>query len=123
MWGSFDLLNGIHCVDGLCNRDWGLGSTPCSLNFSSLMILLIIYLYIYIQGHRTFVGQNHISRWKLTTIFQDIKNIQHHHQLKLTVKATPLQVIKDLKSMALTASTTFTDVYYKHPMFSNSTST
>ena len=68
-------------------------------------------------------ANNHISRWKLTTVLQDIKNIQHHHQIRLTVKATPLQVIKDIKAMALTASTTFTDVYYKHPMFSNSIST
>uniref|UniRef100_A0A2N9HE47 Reverse transcriptase domain-containing protein n=1 Tax=Fagus sylvatica TaxID=28930 RepID=A0A2N9HE47_FAGSY len=68
-------------------------------------------------------ANNHISRWKLTTVLQDIKNIQHHHQIRLTVKATPLQVIKDIKAMALTASTTFTDVYYKHPMFSNSSST
>jgi hypothetical protein len=68
-------------------------------------------------------ANNHTSRWKLTTVLQDIKNIQHHHQIRLTVKATPLQVIKDIKAMALTASRTFTDVYYKHPMFSNSSST
>jgi hypothetical protein len=42
------LLNGPQCVAEVCNRDWGLGSLPCSFSFSSLIILPVIYIYIYI---------------------------------------------------------------------------
>ena len=38
----------VLCVAEVCKRDWGLGSPPCSLSFSSLMILPIIFIYIYI---------------------------------------------------------------------------
>uniref|UniRef100_A0A2N9I5R3 Reverse transcriptase zinc-binding domain-containing protein n=1 Tax=Fagus sylvatica TaxID=28930 RepID=A0A2N9I5R3_FAGSY len=61
--------------------------------------------------------RNHLYRWKLSTIFQDIKNLQHQHHLSLTIKATPMAVIKETKSMALTASRTFLDVYHEHSMF------
>jgi hypothetical protein len=61
--------------------------------------------------------RNHLYRWKLSTIFQDIKNLQHQHHLSLTIKATPMAVIKETKSMALTASRTFLNVYHEHSMF------
>ena len=47
----------------------------------------------------------------------DIKNLQQQHQLRLYIKAIPLPVLKDIKSMAINASRTFTDVYYTNPMF------
>jgi hypothetical protein len=64
-------------------------------------------------------SSNHISRWNLTTIFQDIKNIQQQHQIRLSIKAIPLPILKDIKSMALTASRTFTDVYHINPLFTH----
>ena len=67
-------------------------------------------------------GSNHLSRWKLTTIFQDIKNLQQQQHLSLHIKATPKQVLKESKSMSLTASQTFLDVYHEHSMFCNSSS-
>uniref|UniRef100_A0A2N9GLJ1 Reverse transcriptase zinc-binding domain-containing protein n=1 Tax=Fagus sylvatica TaxID=28930 RepID=A0A2N9GLJ1_FAGSY len=64
-------------------------------------------------------GSNHLSKWQLTTIFEDIKNLQQQH-LSLHIKATPKQVLKETKSMALTASRTFLDVYHEYSMFCNS---
>ena len=61
-------------------------------------------------------GRNQLSRWQLTTIFQDIKNLQHQHHLNLTIKATPITILKETKSMTLTASWTFLDVYHEHSM-------
>jgi hypothetical protein len=65
-------------------------------------------------------GSKHIPSWKLTTMFQDIQNLQQQHQLRLYIKAIPLPVLKDIKSMALNASRTFTDVYYTNLSFTQS---
>jgi hypothetical protein len=61
-------------------------------------------------------GYNHLSRWWLTSLFQDIKNLQHQYHLSLTIKATTKPVLKETKSLALTASRTFLDVYHEHSM-------
>ena len=62
-------------------------------------------------------GCNHLSRWWLTSLFQDINNLKHQYHLSLTIKATTKPILKETKSLALTASRTFLDLYHEHSMF------
>jgi hypothetical protein len=61
-------------------------------------------------------SNNQLIKWQIAPLVQDTKNLIQQHDLQLQVKAAPKIIIKETKSMAITAYRCFVNVLYENSM-------